>query len=53
MRADVICTLDGHFYQAEVREYCRERMIEIMSDADLLARLRRMEEEEPFADLSP
>ena len=52
-RADVICTLDGHFNQPEVREYCRERMIEIVADAELLARLRKMEEEEHFGDLLP
>jgi putative PIN family toxin of toxin-antitoxin system len=39
-RADVICTLDRHFHQAKVRNYCRERTIEIMSDVELLARLR-------------
>jgi uncharacterized protein len=44
-KADVICTLDRHFYQDEVREYCRERMIEIMDDIQLLARLRSRAEE--------
>ena len=44
-RADVLCTLDHHFYQDNVREYCRERMIEIMDDVELLARLRKIEEE--------
>jgi len=39
-RADVICTLDGHLYQEEVRVYCRERMIEILDDVQLLTRLR-------------
>lgn len=42
-RANVICTLDRHFYQDKVCDYCRERMIEIMDDAELLARLRRAE----------
>jgi len=44
-RADVICTLDRHFYQLGVQEYCRERMIEIVTDAELLSRLRKMEDE--------
>lgn len=39
-RADVICTLDRHFHQAKVQDYCRARMIEIMDDVGLLARLR-------------
>ena len=44
--ADVICTLDRHLYRPEVREYCRERMIEIVGDAELLARLRELEAED-------
>jgi predicted nucleic acid-binding protein len=52
-RADVICTLDRHLYQPEVRAYCRERMIEIMGDAELLARLRKREEDEPHGDVLP
>jgi predicted nucleic acid-binding protein len=42
-RANVICTLDRHFYQDKVRGYCRERMIEIMDNAELLARMRKAE----------
>ncbi len=42
--ANVICTLDRHFNHPEVRDYCRERMIEIMGDAELLARLRGTEQ---------
>ena len=38
--ANVICTLDRHFYQASVREYCAQGMIEVMDDIALLARLR-------------
>ncbi|MGA2034661.1 MAG: putative toxin-antitoxin system toxin component, PIN family [Thermoguttaceae bacterium] len=41
-RADVICTLDHHFYQDKVRDYCREGMIEITDDLELLARLRKI-----------
>jgi putative PIN family toxin of toxin-antitoxin system len=52
-RAEVICTLDRHLYQPEVREYCREWMIEIMGDAELLARLREMEAEDPRGNLLP
>jgi len=40
----VICTLDHHFDEDRVREYCRERMIEIMSDVELLTRMRKIEE---------
>jgi putative PIN family toxin of toxin-antitoxin system len=42
-RANVICTLDRHFYQGPVRDYCRERMIEILDDIELLRRLREAE----------
>ena len=44
-RADVICTLDRHFYQDKVRDYCRAQTIEIMDDMQLLALLRNMAEE--------
>jgi len=44
-RADVICTLDRHFYQDKVQNYCRERMIEITDDVQLLAKLRKRAEE--------
>ncbi|MGA2032023.1 MAG: putative toxin-antitoxin system toxin component, PIN family [Thermoguttaceae bacterium] len=40
-RADVICTLDHHFYENQVQDYCRARMIEIMDDVELLVRLRK------------
>ena len=39
-QANVICTLDRHFYQDQVWDYCRERMIEIVDDIELLRRLR-------------
>ena len=42
-RANVICTLDRHFYGDKVRGYCGERMIEIMDDVKLLGWLRQME----------
>ena len=43
-RADAICTLDRHFDEDKVREYCRGRMIEIMDDVKLLARLQKLDE---------
>ena len=42
-QASVICTLDRHFYQGNVRAYCRERMIEIVDDIELLRGLRVVE----------
>jgi putative PIN family toxin of toxin-antitoxin system len=39
--ADVLCTLDTDFYTPEVIAFCRQRGIEIMSDADLLGELRQ------------
>ena len=44
-RADVVCTLDRHFHQDGVRNYCRERMIGIMDDVQLLTQLRHRAEE--------
>ncbi len=38
--ADCICTLDKHFRDPAVGEYCRQRGIEIMTDSELLHRLR-------------
>jgi uncharacterized protein len=42
-KADVLCTLDRHFYDPAVLEFCRMRDIRVMSDVDLLARLNRGE----------
>lgn len=39
-RADVLCTLDRHLRTPEVREYCESRGITILTDAELLDRLR-------------
>ena len=44
LRADVICTLDRRLYQDQVQIYCRQRMIEIMDDLQLLAQLRNRAE---------
>jgi len=39
--ADVICTLDRHFQQPAVQEYCADRGLQIMSDVALLEFLRQ------------
>ena len=39
-RADIICTLDRHLRTAPVGEYCESRGIEVLSDVELLNRLR-------------
>ncbi|HMO15653.1 MAG TPA: putative toxin-antitoxin system toxin component, PIN family [Pirellulaceae bacterium] len=39
-KASVICTLDRHLYAPEVLRYCSERDISILSDVELLERLR-------------
>ena len=39
--ADVICTLDRHFYDPPVLEFCRMRNIGVMSDVELFALLTR------------
>lgn len=36
-RADVICTRDRHLLHAEVREYCANFGIRVLSDTELLA----------------
>jgi len=38
--ADVLCTLNRHFYAPSVVEYCRERGVLIASDVELLRLLR-------------
>lgn len=39
-KASVICTLDRHLYAPEVLRYCGERDISILSDVELLEKLR-------------
>jgi putative PIN family toxin of toxin-antitoxin system len=39
-RADVLCTLNRHFFGSQVRNYCRERGVLVSNDLDLLALLR-------------
>jgi predicted nucleic acid-binding protein len=43
--ADVLCTRNRHLYDEAVVAYCRLHAIEIMDDIELLARLRKAEEE--------
>lgn len=38
--AEVICTLDRHLRTKHVRDYCQQRGIEILTDIELLQRLR-------------
>ncbi len=40
-RADDLCTRDTHFHALEVIAFCRQRGIEIMSDIELLHKLRQ------------
>ena len=37
--ADILCTLDRHFYAPVVIEFCRNRGISVMNDIDLLRSL--------------
>ncbi len=39
-RADVLCTLNRHFYNPSVLDYCRQRGVVITNDVDLLRLLR-------------
>ena|SRR5258708_5851122 len=39
-RADVLCTLDRHFYAPEVLEFCPAHGVQVMTDVDLLRLLR-------------
>ena len=38
--AQVLCTLDRHFYSPAVLAYCGQHGLEVMGDAELLSRLR-------------
>lgn len=42
-QAHVLCTLDRHLWQQEVQDYCRQHGIQIMTDVELLEKLRRTE----------
>ena len=39
-RADVLCTLDRHFYTPTVLDFLRQQSIQVMNDVQLLLRLR-------------
>jgi putative PIN family toxin of toxin-antitoxin system len=39
-RANVLCTLNRHFYDPSVRDYCRERGVLVANDLELLDLLR-------------
>lgn len=39
-RAEILCTLDTHFFDAEVLGYCEQRGIRIITDVELLRLLR-------------
>lgn len=41
-RATVLCTLDWHLRTPIVKEYCAEHKIEVMTDIELLRRLRKV-----------
>ena len=43
-RADVLCTLDAHFYEEPVKSFCTQRGILILDDAELLRVMRTREE---------
>jgi len=38
--ADVLCTLNRHFYSPTVRDYCRERGVLVASDVEVLGMVR-------------
>ena len=38
-KADVLCTWDRHFYEAEVISFCAERGIRVLSDVELVTEL--------------
>ena len=40
-RTEVLCTRDADFYVPEVIAFCRQRGIEIMTDVELLRKLRQ------------
>jgi len=39
-RADVLCTLDQHFYTPDALAFLRKHSVQVMNDAQLLRRLR-------------
>jgi hypothetical protein len=45
-KAEYICTLDEHFYEAPVVAFCVERGLTVISDLSLLELIRRSAREE-------
>jgi putative PIN family toxin of toxin-antitoxin system len=41
-QADVLCTLDRHLRQPDVKAYCEQFHVRILSDVELLAELRQI-----------
>jgi predicted nucleic acid-binding protein len=41
-KADVLCTLDRHFYEPEVVAFCRKRAVSILDEVELLQELKRI-----------
>jgi predicted nucleic acid-binding protein len=40
-KADYLCTLDRHFFEAPVVAYCADRGVTVISDVELLKKLRQ------------
>ncbi len=38
--ADVLCTLDRHLHHVDVKRYCAERHVDVLTDVELLERIR-------------
>ena len=41
--ADVLCTLDAHFYEDAVQSFCAQKGVKIMDDVELLRLIRNQE----------
>lgn len=40
-KADVLCTLDRHLHRPDVVDYCRHQAVDVLTDVELLQRLRQ------------
>jgi uncharacterized protein len=38
-KADVLCTLDSHFFHVDVLAFCRKQGVSVLTDVELLVRL--------------
>lgn len=45
-QADVLCTLDRHFFDPDVRNYCQRHNVEVLDDVTLLGRIRDADNDE-------